>query len=73
MFLHLLDIWIEKNYRKFDDKGNDIGGFTTAEISRRMHRGYPADKILTDMMRAIHRYFHFTKTNRMAVGLGGGH
>ncbi|NKK68905.1 phosphoglycerate dehydrogenase [Rhizobium leguminosarum bv. viciae] len=67
------DTWIEKTYRKFDDKGNDIGGFTTAEISRSMHRGYPADKILTDMMRAIHRYFHFPKANRMAVGLGGGH
>ncbi|MBB4238057.1 NAD(P)-dependent oxidoreductase [Rhizobium esperanzae] len=67
------DAWIEKTYRKFDDKGNDIGGFTTAEISRSMHRGYPADKILTDMMRAIHTYFHFPKTNRMAVGLGGGH
>ncbi|MGO8023663.1 NAD(P)-dependent oxidoreductase [Rhizobium leguminosarum] len=67
------DRWIEKTYRKFDDKGNDIGGFTTAEISRSMHRGYPADKILTDMMRAIHRYFHFPKANRMAVGLGGGH
>lgn len=67
------DDWIEKTYRKFDDKGNDIGGFTTAEISRSMHRGYPADKILIDMMRAIHRYFGFPKQNRMAVGLGGGH
>ncbi|MBK5567076.1 NAD(P)-dependent oxidoreductase [Ensifer sp. SSB1] len=67
------DAWIEKTYRKYDDKGNDIGGFTTAEISRSMHRGYPADKILTDMMRAIHRYFGFPKSNRMAVGLGGGH
>ncbi|PCD69905.1 NAD(P)-dependent oxidoreductase [Rhizobium phaseoli] len=67
------DAWIEKTYRKFDDRGNDIGGFTTAEISRSMHRGYPADKILTDMMRAIHRYFGFPKVNRMAVGLGGGH
>ncbi len=63
------DAWIEKTYRKFDDRGNDIGGFTTAEISRSMHRGYPADKILTDMVRAIHRYFGFPKTNRMAVGL----
>ena len=38
-----------------------------------MHRGYPADKFLADMMREIHRYFGFPKTNRMAVGLGGGH
>ncbi|MFC3074319.1 NAD(P)-dependent oxidoreductase [Shinella pollutisoli] len=67
------DAWIEKTYRKFDDRGNDIGGFTTAEISRSMHRGYPADKILVDMMRAIHRYFGFPKEKRMAVGLGGGH
>ncbi|MGO8470423.1 hypothetical protein AB9F45_40065, partial [Rhizobium leguminosarum] len=50
--------------RNFDDKGNDIGGFTTAEISRSMHRVYPADNILTDMMRAIHRYFHFPKAKR---------
>lgn len=67
------DAWIEKTYRKFDDRGNDIGGFTTAEISRSMHRGYPADKIFADMMRAIHSYFGFPQTNRMAVGLGGGH
>src|SRR4030065_143128 len=38
-----------------------------------MHRGYPADKFLTDMMREIHRYFEFPKSNKMAVGLGGGH
>ena len=36
-----------------------------------MHRGYPADKFLADMMREIHRYFGFPKTNKMAVGLGG--
>ncbi|MGF6177982.1 NAD(P)-dependent oxidoreductase [Ensifer sp. 4252] len=67
------EAWIEKTYRKFDDRDIDIGGFTAAEISRIMHRGYPADKILTDMMRAIHRYFGFPTSNRMAVGLGGGH
>ena len=67
------DRWIESTYRKLDDTGRDIGGFTTAEISRSMHRGYPADRILTDMMRAIHRYFEFPKSNRIAVGLGGGH
>lgn len=38
-----------------------------------MHRGYPADKILTDMMRSIHRYFEFPRQNLMAAGLGGGH
>lgn len=67
------DRWIEATYRKFDDTGKDIGAFSTAELSRSMHRGYPADKILTDMMRAIHRYFEFPKSNRIAVGLGGGH
>lgn len=67
------DKWIESTYRKYDDTGKDIGAFTTAELSRSMHRGYPADKILVDMMRAIHRYFEFPKSNRIAVGLGGGH
>ena len=65
--------WLEKNYRKLDDKGRDIGPFTAAEVGRSMHRGYPADKFLLDMMREIHRYFGFPKTNKMAVGLGGGH
>jgi lactate dehydrogenase-like 2-hydroxyacid dehydrogenase/phosphoserine aminotransferase len=65
--------WLEQNYRKFDDKGRDIGAFTSAEIGRSMHRGYPADKFLLDMMREIHRYFEFPKQNRLAVGLGGGH
>ncbi|MFT3986752.1 NAD(P)-dependent oxidoreductase [Aestuariivirga sp.] len=65
--------WLEKNYRKLDDKGRDLGPFTSAEIGRSMHRGYPADKFLLDMMREIHRYFGFPKANKMAVGLGGGH
>ncbi|TGQ63583.1 MAG: phosphoglycerate dehydrogenase [Mesorhizobium sp.] len=67
------DGWLERNYRKLDDKGNDVGPFTTAEIGRSMHRGYPADNVLLDMMREIHRYFGFPKSNQMAVGLGGGH
>ncbi|MGB1237429.1 MAG: NAD(P)-dependent oxidoreductase [Pseudomonadales bacterium] len=67
------DAWIEANYPKLDDKGNRIGSFTTAEIGRGMHRGYPADKVLNDMMREMHRYFAFPKSNKMAVGLGGGH
>lgn len=65
--------WIEKTYRKRDDKGRDLGPFTAAELGRSMHRGLPADAILLDMMRAIHRYFGFPKANKMAVGLGGGH
>jgi lactate dehydrogenase-like 2-hydroxyacid dehydrogenase/phosphoserine aminotransferase len=67
------EAWLEKNYRKLDDTGRDIGAFTAAELSRSMHRGYPADKILCDMMREIHRYFEFPKANKVAVGLGGGH
>lgn len=67
------DAWLEANYPKLDDKGNVIGRFTTAEFGRGMHRGYPADKVLVDMMSEIHRYFAFPKSNRMAVGLGGGH
>jgi lactate dehydrogenase-like 2-hydroxyacid dehydrogenase/phosphoserine aminotransferase len=65
--------WLEQNYRKLDDQGRDIGCFTASEIGRSMHRGYPADKFLLDMMREIHRYFAFPKSNRLAVGLGGGH
>lgn len=65
--------WLEHNYRKLDDTGRDTGPFTAAEIGRSMHRGYPADKFLLDMMREIHRYFEFPKSNKMAVGLGGGH
>jgi phosphoserine aminotransferase len=67
------EAWLEKNYRKLDDRGLDQGPFTTGELERSMHRGYPADKIVLDMMREIHRYFGFPKQNRMAVGLGGGH
>ncbi len=65
--------WLERNYRKLDDKGRDIGSFSAAEVGRSMHRGYPADKIIVDMMREIHRYFEFPMSNHMAVGLGGGH
>jgi hypothetical protein len=65
--------WLEASYRKFDDRGADRGPFTAGEIERSMHRGYPADKIVLDMMRAIHRYFEFPASSRMAVGLGGGH
>jgi lactate dehydrogenase-like 2-hydroxyacid dehydrogenase/phosphoserine aminotransferase len=65
--------WLEENYRKRDDKGRDLGPYTVAEISRSMHRGYPADKFILDMMREIHGYFGFPNENRMAVGLGGGH
>ncbi len=65
--------WLEKNYRKISDSGQDVGPITKGELDRGMHRGYPADKVVLDMMREIHRYFRFPKQNRMAVGLGGGH
>jgi len=67
------EAWMEKTYRKLDDAGNDIGAFTASEIGRSMHRGYPADAILLDMMAEIHGYFKFPKSNKLAVGLGGGH
>ena len=67
------EAWLEANYRKLDDRGRDLGPFTVGELERSMHRGYPADKIVLDMMREIHRYFGFPAQNRMAVGLGGGH
>ncbi len=67
------EAWLEASYRKIDDRGRDLGPFTVGELERSMHRGYPADKIVLDMMREIHRYFGFPRTNRMAVGLGGGH
>lgn len=65
--------WLETNYRKKSDTGADLGPFTVAEVSRSMHRGQPADQFILDMMRTIHSYFGFPKSNRMAVGLGGGH
>ena len=67
------ETWLENNYQKLDDQGKQIGPVTTGELDRCMHRGYPADKVVLDMMREIHRYFEFPKQNKMAVGLGGGH
>jgi len=67
------EAWLEANYRKLDDRGRDLGAFTVGELERSMHRGYPADKIVLDMMREIHDYFGFPRENRTAVGLGGGH
>ena len=65
--------WLESNYPKLDDQGKVIGNFTTAELGRGMHRGYPADKVLIDMMGEIHRYFCFPDHTKIAIGLGGGH
>ena len=67
------EAWLEANYPKVDDTGKRIGPVTVGELDRCMHRGHPADKVVVDMMREIHRYFGFPKQNVMAVGLGGGH
>lgn len=67
------EAWLEANYRKHDDQGRDLGPITRGELDRCMHRGYPADKVVLDMMREIHRYFRFPQQNQMAIGLGGGH
>lgn len=67
------EAWLEANYRKHDDRGRDLGPITRGEMDRCMHRGYPADKVVLDMMREIHRYFCFPQKNPMAIGLGGGH
>ncbi len=67
------EAWLEANYPKLNDQGKTIGNFTASELGRGMHRGYPADKVLGDMMYEIHRYFGFPKQNKIAVGLGGGH
>ncbi|NRA87997.1 MAG: phosphoglycerate dehydrogenase [Rhizobiales bacterium] len=65
--------WLEATYPKLDDNGAVIGNYTTAELGRGMHRGYPADKVLLDMMGEMTRYFEFPKKNKIAIGLGGGH
>ncbi|MAZ20985.1 hypothetical protein [Roseovarius sp.] len=67
------ETWLTETYRKQDATGRDIGGYSAAELALSMHRGEPADSILRDMMRTIHGYFGFPASNRMAVGLGGGH
>lgn len=69
----MFERWLEQNYRKLDDTGKDIGPFTVAEISRSMHRGYPADKFILDMMWEIHTYFGFPKSEPHGGGPGGGH
>jgi phosphoserine aminotransferase len=65
--------WIEKTYPKLDDKGEVVGNSTGREFNRSIHRGFPAEVVLRDMVREIHRYFEFPKKNKMAVGIGGGH
>lgn len=67
------EAWLAASYRKKTDAGEDVGGFTSYELSRSMHRGYPGDAILCDLAHHIHRYFGFPTYNRMAIGVGGGH
>lgn len=70
---HDFECWVSDTYRKTDDRGRDLGGYSVTELARSMHRGDPADAILCDMLGAIQRYFCLPKQNQIAVGLGGGH
>ena len=65
--------WIENTYPKLSDRGDVVGKSTGREFNRNIHRGFPAEVVLRDMVREIHRYFEFPKKNKMAVGIGGGH
>ena len=65
--------WIETAYPKLSDTGQVIGKSTWRELNRSIHRGFPAEVVLRDTVREIHRYFEFPKKNKMAVGIGGGH
>ncbi len=67
------EVWLGQSYRKTSATGQDLGGFSSYELSRSMHRGYPGDAILRDLAHHIHRYFGFPVYNRLAVGVGGGH
>ena len=67
------EAWIEENYPLLSDKGEEIGKSTFRELNRSIHRGFPAENVLRDMVREIHRYFEFPKKNKMVVGIGGGH
>ncbi len=67
------EAWIENTYPLLSDAGNSVGKSTFRELNRSIHRGFPAENVLLDMVREIHRYFEFPKTNKMVVGIGGGH
>lgn len=67
------EIWLGARYRRRDAEGRDLGPYSAADFARSMHRGEPADTVLRDMMRSVHRYFGLGAQNRLAVGLGGGH
>ncbi len=67
------EAWIENTYPLLSDAGNPVGKSTFRELNRSIHRGFPAENVLLDMVREIHRYFEIPKTNKMVVGIGGGH
>ncbi len=67
------EAWIEENYPLLSDQGNVVGKSSFREFNRSIHRGFPAEPVLRDMVREIHRYFEFPKKNIMVVGIGGGH
>jgi len=67
------EAWIEDNYPLVNDQGKVVGKSSFREFNRSIHRGFPAEPVLRDMVREIHRYFEFPKKNKMVVGIGGGH
>ena len=67
------EAWIEENYPLLSDQGDVVGKSSFREFNRSIHRGFPAEPVLRDMVREIHRYFEFPKKNKMVVGIGGGH
>ena len=67
------ETWIENTYPLMSDTDNPVGKSTFRELNRSIHRGFPAENVLRDMVREIHRYFEFPKSNKMVVGIGGGH
>ncbi len=67
------EAWIENTYPLLSDQGKPVGKSTFRELNRSIHRGFPAEIVLRDMVREIHRYFEFPSTNKMVVGIGGGH
>ncbi len=67
------EAWIENTYPLLSDTGNPVGKSTFRELNRSIHRGFPAENVLLDMVREIHRYFEFPRSNKMVVGIGGGH
>lgn len=67
------EAWIEDTYPLLSDTGYPVGKSTFRELNRSIHRGFPAENVLRDMVREIHRYFEFPKSSKMVVGIGGGH